>query len=145
MIISHPQSTEAHGSTCESITQLIDLYPTLSELCGLQDDQPAILQGRSLAAYVKGESPVEQASLAYTITYKGQAASIRTSRWRYTRWGEEIGDGNEELYDHLQDPEEHKNLAYDPGLREILSELRTQFEEVRDMARSAVVPAQSEP
>lgn len=138
LIISHPGSTAKHGSTCETIAELIDLYPTLSELCGLQEDQPDILQGRSLTAYLKGELPNTGESLAYTISFGGRAASIRTSRWRYTRWGEEIAEGNEELYDHQQDPEEHGNLAYDPGLQELLSELRAQFEKARYRARSGL-------
>ena len=138
LIISHPGSKEKQGSTCASITELIDLYPTLSELCGLQEEQPSILQGISLAAYVNGTHSAEQKSLAYTISYKGDAASIRTKRWRYTRWGEEITDGNEELYDHLQDPEEHRNLAYDPGLKQELSDLRSKFEQARNRARNGV-------
>ena len=136
LIISHPGSTETQGSTCTSITELIDLYPTLSELCGLKEGQPDILQGRSLAAYVKGVPPQRDERLAYTISYKGGAASIRTTRWRYTRWGEEITDENEELYDHLQDPEEHHNLAYDPGLKQVRAELRAQFDEARNRARN---------
>jgi arylsulfatase A-like enzyme len=136
LIISHPGSADTKGSTCASITELIDLYPTLSELCGLKEGQPSILQGRSLAAYVKGVTPQTDKTLAYTISYKGGAASIRTKRWRYTRWGEEIRDGNEELYDHLRDPEEHHNLAYDPVLKKVRAELRTQFEEARNRARS---------
>lgn len=144
LIISDPGSTESRGSTCNSITELIDLYPTLIELCALQEDQPTILQGKSLAPYLKGESPSHAESLAYTVSYRGSAASIRTNRWRYTRWGEEIADGNEELYDHLQDPEEHNNLAYDPVLKQVLSELRAQFEEIRDKARKAK-PSPKEP
>ena len=136
MIISHPGSTENHGNTCGSITELIDLYPTLSELCGLQEDQPTILQGKSLVAHLTGLAPSNAESLAYTVSYGGNAASIRTSQWRYTRWGEDRDDGNEELYDHHQDPEEHTNLAYDPGLKQVLSELRAQFEDARNRARS---------
>lgn len=137
MIISHPGFSREHGSTCESVTELIDLYPTLSELCGLQEHQPAILQGKSLLAYLSGETATKTESLAYTVSYGGNAASIRTSRWRYTRWGEGVEKGNEELYDHLQDPEENHNLAYDPGLKKVVSELREQFELTRSTARKA--------
>jgi arylsulfatase A-like enzyme len=137
MIISHPGYTENHGNTCESIAELIDLYPTLSELCGLKNEQPEILQGKSLGAYLTGETPSKTEFLAYTVSYGGSAASIRTGRWRYTRWGEDVGGENEELYDHLQDPEEHHNLAYDPGLNQVVSELREQFEVTRNRARKA--------
>lgn len=136
LIISYPGRKESHGSTCESITELIDLYPTLTELCNLQTEQPEILQGNSLAAYIQGENPKEELSLAYTVSYGGSGASIRTSQWRYTRWGEEVEIGNEELYDHLKDPEEQSNLANKPEMKDLLSELRKQFEQARTSARS---------
>ena len=135
LIISDPGSMESRGTTCKTITQLIDLYPTLSELCGLQEEQPGILQGKSLYAYLKGEPSGSSESFAYTVSYGGSAASIRTERWRYTRWGEGVATGNEELYDHLEDPEEHVNLAHDPELKQELTELRAQFEEIRTKAR----------
>jgi len=135
MIISHPGYKEVHGTSIESITQLIDLYPTLTELCGLSENQPAILQGESLAAVVVGSAITPRESFAYTVTTGGRAASLRTERWRYTRWGENVDEGNEELYDHLIDPEEHNNLATDPGFRETLAEMRSKFEQARENAR----------
>ncbi|WP_262889477.1 sulfatase-like hydrolase/transferase [Cyclobacterium plantarum] len=58
---------------------------------------------------------------AYTIT-GGGAATIRTDRWRYTRWGENASGANEELYDHQTDPKEHVNLIGDPSKRMALEE-----------------------
>ena len=138
MIIADPGNPSGHGSTCTSITELIDLYPTLTALCGMEEKQPHILQGKSLAAHIRGEQVPDPNAHAYTISYSGRAASIRTGRWRYTRWGEHIAEGNEELYDHLQDPEEHVNLAHDPGLKQILAELREKFEAARTRARSGI-------
>ncbi len=135
MIISYPENTEKHGSTCESITELIDLYPTLTELCNLDPDQPGILQGKSLASYIVGENSSHDSSVAYTVTYGGSGATIRSDRWRYTRWGEGVDAGNEELYDHQKDPEEHTNLAHKPELQNVLAELRQQFEQARNRAR----------
>lgn len=137
LIISVPGKAKSHGGTCTAITELIDLYPTLSELCGLHQEQPAILQGKSLVAHLNGEPTTHTESLAYTLSFGGSAASIRTDRWRYTRWGEDALAGNEELYDHLEDPEEHINLADDPERKQVLSELRKQFEEIRNKARAA--------
>ncbi len=135
LIVSHPGSTKTHGTTCESITELIDLYPTLTELCGLHADQPDILQGKSLVRYLKGAYPPSDEALAYMVTHGGCAASIRTRQWRYTRWGELAEAGNEELYDHMQDPEEHSNLSHKPEMQEVLSDLREQFEQARNRAR----------
>jgi iduronate 2-sulfatase len=57
----------------------------------------------------------------YTISYQGSDATLRTDRWRYTRWGENIGK-NEELYDHLNDPEEFANLADNASFQSVLKE-----------------------
>ncbi len=109
MIISDPRHPQKHGTTMEDITELIDLYPTLVELCGLTDKQPEILQGSSRAAHIlDGVVPEPSDGMAYSISYGGRAATIRTERYRYTTWGD---DGGEELYDHRKDPEEHVNLV----------------------------------
>jgi len=135
LIISSPDEHLKKGITCESISELIDLYPTLTELCGLHAEQPEILQGKSLVSHLKGEKEQRDESLAYTVSYKGTAATIRSKQWRYTRWGETVEAGNEELYNHLTDPEEHINLAGDPDMQDVLTELRKQFEQARYRAR----------
>ncbi len=138
MIISYPGYKENHATNYESITELIDLYPTLLELCGFSKEKPKILQGRSLAPYIMENKRLDRTSLAYTISYGGKGASIRSDRWRYTRWGEEIGNRNEELYDHLNDPEEHNNLVRDSKSQKALAEMRQQFEVARKKARTKI-------
>jgi len=81
---------------------------------------------------------IEGESLAYTISYGGKGASLRTDRWRYTRWGEEVDIKNEELYDHLIDPEEKNNLANQPEQQEILIGMRSKFENARKKARTEI-------
>ncbi len=134
MIISYPNNKNNHGETCETITELIDLYPTLSELCGLTDKQPKILQGKSLAKYIKGGKIIEQESVAYTVSYGGRAASIRTDEWRYTRWDDNSESKSEELYFHTNDPEEFNNLAYIPKYRNKLLEMRKLLESHKSTA-----------
>lgn len=138
MIISYPGYDKNHGITCESITELLDLYPTLTELCGLSNEQPEILQGKSLAGYLMKNKTIIDESLAYTISYGGKDATIRSNRWRYTRWGEDIEVGNEELYDHFNDPEEHINLAHDSEKQKALVEMRSKFEVARKKARTKI-------
>jgi iduronate 2-sulfatase len=135
MIISDPSYKKNHGATYNSISELIDLYPTLTELCGLEDKQPEILQGLSLASLVKGEKSRTEKSVAYSIT-NAKGGSIRTDRYRYTRWGEKIEEGNEELYDHFKDPEEHVNLADNLDQKVVLNEMREKFETARKKART---------
>ncbi|MCC5938238.1 MAG: sulfatase [Lunatimonas sp.] len=125
----------ARGSTYSGITELIDLYPTLVDLGGFAGQQPGILQGQSLAAILQGMRPEKQKDHAYSITVGG-GATVRTSEWRYTRWGEEAEGTNEELYHHVTDPEEHVNLVDKPEMQQEVAALRRIFEAVRTDARS---------
>ena len=135
LIISYPGNKRMHGTTCETITELIDLYPTLTALCGLSEEQPAVLQGKSLAGYIKDNKALDEDTYAYTISYGGEGASVRTPNWRYTRWGEDVMEGNEELYDHLTDPEETINLAKQADKQDVLTEMRGILESSRRKAR----------
>ena len=128
MIVSYPANKSNHGTNCETVTELIDLYPTLAELCGLSNRQPAILQGKSYARYIRNNQPIEQEAVAYTVSYNGSAASVRTEEWRYTRWEADSTSKNEELYHHVNDPEERSNLAYQPAYQNKLLEMRTLLE-----------------
>jgi arylsulfatase A-like enzyme len=94
-------------AACGRTVGLLDLYPTLIDLCGLPP-RPG-LGGRSLlpllAAPERGWPHP-----AVTVWYEPGSASVRSERWRYTRYA----DGFEELYDHDADPHEWTNLAGRP-------------------------------
>lgn len=126
LIVSVPGNKyrEHYGTNNHTITELIDLYPTLTDLLGYSESAPEILQGKSLGNLLKGESMPDQNQTAYTISYNGEAASIRTDRWRYNRWGEGTEAGNEELYDHKNDPEEHNNLVGSSEAEDVLEKMR---------------------
>jgi len=81
------------------------LYPTLIDLCGLPARKE--LEGRSLRPLLQNpDAPWDKPA----ITSDGpEKTSVRTERWRYTRYP----DG-EELYDHEADPHEWHNLAPKP-------------------------------
>lgn len=85
----------------EQPVSLIDVYPTLVELCRLpkRDD----LEGLSLAAQIK-DPQAKRAQPAIT-TWGRNNHAIRTERWRYIRYA----NGDEELYDHAEDPDEFFN------------------------------------
>ena len=57
----------------------------------------------------------------------GMGYSVRTDRWRYTEWG----TGQAELYDHLADPKEHKNLANAPAQAKIVAEMKALLGELK--------------
>jgi arylsulfatase A-like enzyme len=140
VIISAPGFEKTAGSVVDDLTELIDLYPTLADLSGVEALPPAILQGRSLVPHLRGESmSAEPEFAAYTISYGGRAASIRTNRWRFTLWEEEQPGMNEELYDHHNDPQELVNLAGDPDYRNDLNQLRGLMQGKRSRAGSGFV------
>lgn len=134
LIISVPGYEDRQGTTCRTITELIDLYPTLADLCGFSAQQPKILQGKSLAGYLTGFKPEEREAVAYTISYEGKDGSLVSDRWRYTRWGAEATVANEELYDHQRDPEEHNNLADNPNYTKVLGEMREKYNQLKEKA-----------
>ncbi len=119
LVIAPPAARHA-GATTRAIVELIDLYPTLAELCGLPP--PAGLEGRSLVPLL--QSPADASNrAAYTSTIHDGVLgrSVRTERWRYTEWGERTAL---ELYDHQSDPGEYRNLAADPDRAADVAKLR---------------------
>ena len=94
---------------------LLDIYPTLTELCGLP--APGNLDGRSLVPLLK--QPDRSWDYPVLISmYRGQYA-VRSQHWRYILYP----DGSEELYDHWTDPNEWTNLASMPGLEYVKQRL----------------------
>jgi choline-sulfatase len=93
------------GAVCSRPAELLDLYPTLSELCALSAPPP--LDGHSLVPQLK-DAKAARPWPAIT-THGPNNHAVRTENWRYIRYA----DGSEELYDMRKDPNEWKNLAAD--------------------------------
>jgi arylsulfatase A-like enzyme len=119
---------------------LLDLYPTLTDICGFSNEKPNILQGKSLIGYLKENKAEDTEATAFTISNGGKNASLRTDRWRYTRWGDSPEIKNEELYDHKYDPEEQTNLADNPDYKNYLEEMRNKFEIAHKKAKIRLQP-----
>jgi uncharacterized sulfatase len=118
------------SATSPRLVELVDIYPTLVELAGLPT--PDGLEGKSAAPLLDEPNRAwKQAAVTIACRGEGKIAgsahldpkmmgrSVRTERYRYTRWH----DGSDELYDHDADPHEYKNLADDPALGETKREL----------------------
>lgn len=113
--------TRSSNKVCPRPVELVDLYPTLAEICGLP--APPGLEGKSLISLLKNPAATWDKP-AYTFVRRGQVlgASVRTERFRYTEW--DGGRGGAELYDHQSDPSERRNLASDPGYSEQVAGLK---------------------
>jgi arylsulfatase A-like enzyme len=82
---------------------LVDLYPTLVDLCGLP--QPGALDGKSLRPLL--ENPDAEWNRPAITSYGRNNVAVSGERYRYIRYE----DGSEELYDLLTDPHQWRNLA----------------------------------
>jgi len=122
LIVADPNRPAGHGRHTAALAELVDLYPTLSDLAGIGDDVSANLEGTSLAPVVADPAASVQ-DAAFTRhqhpfyggrkNWEAWGYSVRTDDWRYTEW--RAIDGGEvmarELYDHENDPGETRNLA----------------------------------
>ena len=110
------------GSRCKRPVGMIDLYPTLVDLCGLPHREE--LEGQSLRPLL--EDPVAPWERPALTTFGPNNHSLRSERYRYTHYA----DGSEELYDHEVDPGERTNLATLEGHEEIKAAFKRWLPEI---------------
>jgi uncharacterized sulfatase len=107
------------GRSSQSLVEFVDLYPTVADYCGLEI--PHETAGVSLRPlFADPDATVKDAALTL-VTRGGRlyGQSLRTDRWRFTRWS----DGQIELYDHDLDREEFDDRSADrPDIVAELSE-----------------------
>ncbi len=99
------------GTRCDRTVSLLDIYPTLADVCGLPVG--GHLEGKSLKPLLQDAGAAWERPVITTHGFKNH--SVRSERWRYIRYS----DGTEELYDHENDPMEWTNLAGDPQYAEV--------------------------
>ena len=114
LLISGPEISP--DVPCKQSVSLIDIYPTLVDLCGLPRNTN--LEGLSLVPQLEDPRTVSEKP-AITSSYFGNHA-IRSRDWRLILYE----NGEEELYDHRNDPEEFQNLADNPQYETIKNSLR---------------------
>jgi iduronate 2-sulfatase len=119
LIIAMPNG---EGQYSERQVELIDMYSTLAELCGLP--RPTGIEGHSLTPLLKNPK-ANWSYPAYSVTATRDnkiGKSVRTDRWHYAEW--EDGKDGAMLFDHQSDPNELKNLANDPKYAKTVNELK---------------------
>lgn len=106
--------------------ELLDLYPTLADLCGLK--APSDLEGVSLQPLLVNPADPNWMKPAVTQIWHNRNAwgySLRNGRYRYTEWLQ--GKAGRELYDHAKDPNEINNLAGNEGNAQLVAQLSSQL------------------
>ncbi|MEO2048152.1 MAG: sulfatase/phosphatase domain-containing protein [Pirellulales bacterium] len=98
----------------DGIVELIDLYPTLCELAGIE--RPNHLQGTSMIPLM--HDPTRPGKNA-AFTRDTQGAAVTTRDYVYAEYGE----GERMLFDHKNDPDENVNVADNPEYRETVEKL----------------------
>lgn len=104
-----------NGKTTKNLTSLMDIYPTLVDLCKLSPRSD--FDGRSLRPILENPDTILQRPIITTYDYGSY--SIRYAQWHYIRYI----DDSEELYDLSADPEEWHNLAYKGEFKGVKEEL----------------------
>ena len=106
MIVAGPGLPE--GQVTHRVTQLLDVYPTLLDLCGLPVNP--VNEGHSLRPLIENpQTPWDHPAIT---NLRAANHSVVTSAYRYIQYA----DGSEELYDRQKDPAESTNLIGRPGV-----------------------------
>jgi iduronate 2-sulfatase len=110
---------KGNGKASPRIVEAVDLYATLTDLCGLP--RPMGIAGESLKPLLNNPN-AKWNHPAYTVTKFNQniGKAVRTERWRYAEWD----DGGAMLFDQQKDPHELKNLVSDPAHAKVVTEMK---------------------
>ena len=128
LICSAP-GQKAPGRHSRGLVEFVDIYPTLCELAGLP--VPEHVEGASFARLLDTPDAVWKTAVfsQYPRQRQVMGYSMRTDRYRFTRWLKK--DGTEtarELYDHQADPLENENVVDDPARQKLVEELTRQMQ-----------------
>ncbi|MGB3151512.1 MAG: sulfatase [Maribacter sp.] len=104
------------GKIIDAPAEMLSIYPTLLELCGLPAYERN--EGKSLVSTMLGEE--KEQAIAIT-TFGMNNHTVKSDRFRYIRYE----DGNEEFYDHQNDPNEFTNEAKNQEYQEEIAKLKT--------------------
>ncbi len=130
-LVIHAPGATAPGGICSKPVSLIDVYPTLIDLCGLPGNPHGAthghpLQGHSLRPLLQDPNGSWSGPDVALTSVRGDTGihhSVRSERYRYTV----CNNGEEELYDHETDPHEWHNQAANSDFDTIRQKLRMQL------------------
>ncbi len=119
------------GATANGLVEFVDIYPSLTEICGLPAPEGA--EGRSFKPLIENPSAsIKDAACSWYPKGGYQGIAMRTDRWRFVRWRKRGVPDVYELYDHQADPAENQNLAgkpeYETTVQELAAALDARFD-----------------
>lgn len=114
------------GRKTNALVELVDIYPTLAELCELP--APAHLDGRSAVPLLNKPDTTWKTAVFSQFPRRVAGGntmgySVRNERYRYTEWQDASGSASAELYDLAADPFNNVNLAGQPQHQEQIRKL----------------------
>lgn len=137
------------GATSDALVELVDVYPTLCDLTGLE--RPPHLEGLSMAPLLD-DPQLGWKTGVFSTAVRGDASTLRTDRYRLTRYSNVPAEGDLwhlrgagsgrafELFDHHNDPLENVNIAGRPESSALVEELdqmlTSGWEPIRDQVSS---------
>lgn len=139
--VYYPGENYKHGIKVNHPVSLIDIYPTINDICGLSDntvknEKGAKLSGHSIVPFLKdGDATKDWKGPEVALTLvenpedkdpEKQNYSVKSKEWRYILYG----NGKEELYNSVKDPYEWKNLAYDKKYKEVKKKMNESLREL---------------
>ena len=120
LIISVPGKKPA---VCHSLTELLDLYPTLSALCGLPAQSR--LQGKDISKMLDDPKHTVRTA-AFSVAPARRGFLLRENDWAYIQYGENGAKGIE-LYNVKKDPKQYTSLAKIPAHQKTVARFKAQM------------------
>ena len=112
-------------AVCDSLVELLDLFPTTLSLCGMP--VPERLQGEDISPLL--DDPTREVrDAAFSVAPMRKGFLLRTDRWAYIQYREDASGGSE-LFNMHADPEQFTNLANSPDHAAIVASFREQLRE----------------
>jgi len=103
---------------CDSLVELLDLYPTVSNLCGLKI--PGNVQGHDISPILDDPKVKVRDAVLCSALYREQ----RWALMNYGKYGE--------LYDMEKDPKQYTNLFSKPEYADLVEALKKKMQAKRD-------------
>ena len=128
LIISVPGKKPA---VCHSLTELLDLYPTVASLCGLEVQER--LQGKDISRMLDDPAHTVREA-AFSVAPMRKGFLLREDKWAYIQYGEDAAAGIE-LFDMEQDPGQFNNLASSPRFAKTVMRYRVKLADKLNQVR----------